>query len=114
MHAGKEGTAAPFPPFAISFQVQGRRTHSRGRGQFSPLPPLAGAHLCCIATKPKKKIEHFSLYVVETGVRRKSSPHKAWCNTVIVLPAFSLLRHRGATARRPESKFLLWPNPKLE
>ena len=43
MHAGKEGTAAPFPPFAISFQVQGRRTHSRGRGQFSPLPPLAGA-----------------------------------------------------------------------
>ena len=31
----------------------------------------------------------------------------AWRNTVIVLPAFSVLRHRGATAHRPEPKRVL-------
>ena len=29
----------------------------------------------------KKNCEHFSLIIVETGVWRKSSPHKAWRNT---------------------------------
>ena len=33
MHAGKRGTVAPFPPFAISFQVQGRQAYARwGKG----------------------------------------------------------------------------------
>ena len=59
-------------------------------------------HLCCIAHETKKNFQHFPLNIIETGVWPKSSPHKAWCNTVIVLLAFSLLRHRGATARRPE------------
>ena len=46
----------------------------------------------------------------------KSPPHKAWRNTVIVLPAFPLPRRRGATARKPESKRCpaVWPNPKLD
>ena len=72
----------------------------------------------CVAssTKQKQKKEIvFSLNIIETGVWSKSSPHKAWCNTVIVLPAFSPLRQRGATARRPEPKRVLpWLNPKLD
>ena len=61
---------------------------------------LENWHLCCIARKTKQKnFKHFPPHIIETGVWSKSSPHKVWCNTVIVLPAFSLLRHRGATER---------------
>ena len=65
--------------------------------------------------KTKKNFEHFFLHIIETGVRSKSSPQKAWCNTDIVLPAFSVLRHRGATARRSEpTRVLPRPKPKLD
>ena len=63
----------------------------------------------------KKTLDIFSPIIIETGVWPKSSPHKAWCNTVIVLPVFSLLRHRGAKARRSEPKRVLpCPNSKLD
>ena len=73
----------------------------------------------CVAsltpTKRKTKFEHFHENIIETGVWSKSSPHKACYNTVIILPAFSLLRHRGATARKPEpSRVLPWPNPNID
>ena len=72
----------------------------------------------CVASpaKQKKNFKHFPPHIIETGVWSKSSPHKAWYNTVFVLPVFSLLKHRGATARRPEptKRVLPWPKSKLD
>ena len=72
-------------------------------------------HHACVASPTNMiNIWTVSLNMIATGVWSKSSLHKAWCNTVIVLSAFSLLRYRGATARRPEPKRVLpRPNPKL-
>ena len=55
-------------------------------------------HLCCIAHKTKKNLEHFPQNIVGTGVWSKSSPHKAWCNTshrsACVLPTEAPGRNR--------------------
>ena len=73
----------------------------------APYPPRLGRRVKTLVLhrpqKQKQKKEHFPSIIIETGVWSKSAPHKAWRNTVIVLPALSLLRHRGATERRPES-----------
>ena len=81
---------------------------------------LASKYTCVASpTKPKrqKNITVFPKYYWNRGLVKIIPTHGVMhaIQPSFFLPAFSLLRHRGATARRPEPKRVLpWPNPKLD
>ena len=53
----------------------------------------------CVASpaRQSKNFEHFPPNIFQIGVWSISSPHKAWCNTVVVLPTEAPGRQRTQT-----------------
>ena len=102
-------------------------------GATSGEPPSGSRiHLCFIADA-KKSVRTYPTCVASPTKQNKNlifSPkyyrNRSWSKSsqtqgvvqytaVIVLPAFALLRHQGATEFRPEPKRVRpWPNPKLD